>query len=170
MTLSEITNWRRYTYLWKNKKGEFHNPFNKANELFFLYFYLNHLSNQGLIHNIKEEIEPIFTYNKYTEKGNDEENNQIDPSKIGVSPKGIRNWCDVRIFSVLDIPESPFRPILLEKFEQQKNEIYKNLNRNDLVQDNRKNEEGQLSEGRNTNVESSFRKDDEQDALNPFSQ
>lgn len=104
------------------------------------------------------------------EKGNDEENNQINPSKIGLSPNGIRNWCDVRIFSVLDIPESPFRPILLEKFEQQKNEIYKNLNRNDLLQVHKEKKEEQKNEDSQINMDSSFKKDDEQDALNPFSQ
>ena len=45
------------------------------------------------------------------------------------------------------------------------------MNRNDLVQPEKKNEEEQLNESRNINVDSSsFRKDDEQDALNPFSQ
>lgn len=39
MTILEITNWRRYTYFWKNKKGEFHNPFNKVNEPLITFIF-----------------------------------------------------------------------------------------------------------------------------------
>lgn len=40
--------------------------------------------------------------------------------KLGISSSGVRNWIEVRIFSVLDIPESPLRTFALSEMAKVK--------------------------------------------------
>lgn len=107
ITSFELMNCRRLNYLWKNKHGEFFNPFDK-----------------GPFHNVRESFESLMPQTPNTPP-NDIEQNQDLPLN---NPETIINWRKMKIFTVLDIPNSPLREVLLE--EMRKMNINPNFNAN----------------------------------------
>lgn len=97
ITSFEIMNCRRLNYLWKNKHGEFFNPFDK-----------------GPILNVRESFESLMPHSP-TPNTNDIEK-RLEAS--GFSPDSVMNWRKVKVFTVLDIPNSPIRELVLEEMNK----------------------------------------------------
>lgn len=112
VTTYELQNFRRLNYLWKNKHGEFFNPFDK-----------------GPLQNFREAIEsimPLQPPSQNNKNNNDIEQNQDYPIN---HPESILNWRRAKFFTVMDIPNSPLKDVLIEELKKAQNfEKERNLN------------------------------------------
>ena len=93
-------NCRRLNYLWKNKHGEFFNPFDK-----------------GPFHNVRESLESLLPQTTSNPPADIEQNPDLPIN----NPEAILNWRKMKIFTVLDIPNSPLREVLLEEMRKMSN-------------------------------------------------
>jgi len=106
-------NCRRLNYLWKNKHAEFFNPFDK-----------------GYSHNILEAFESVMPETTKAVPSDIEQNQDLPM----INPETIINWRKAKIFTVLDIANSPLRVLLLE--EMKKMQPNQNFNNNNNINNN----------------------------------
>lgn len=107
-----MQNFRRLNYLWKNKHGEFFNPFDK-----------------GSFHNFREALESTMPPSHVPNKEDIEQNPDLPISHPDVD--AVINWRKIKIFSVMDIPNSPLKEILMEEFKKTQNGDIKLPNQKD---------------------------------------